>query len=150
MARRRTPRRPAAPQTITLCDSAGRVRIILGCLGNAELPTLQMNDSNERARATIQIDPDGRAVISLQASSGQGLIGLGADERGEIGFSLTRPSGLPVVSLSWSEAEGLRLEVWDHSGRPVWQGFEPGPRVGTRPSEASGVGGNAPRERGGS
>jgi hypothetical protein len=129
MARKRSAKQPARSESIVLRDSAGRVRVMIGVFGNDEFPTFQLNDEQERARVTIQLGPTGRASISLQEADGSGLIGLGADPDGGIGLSITRPGGVPVLSVGWSEAEGLHLSVWGHDARPMWQGFEPGPAV---------------------
>src|SRR6188472_803161 len=123
MARKRTNRRAPGPESIVLRDTEGRTRLFLGLLGSDEAPTIQLNDADGRPRATIQVDADGRAVVSLQGAGGEGLIGLGASEAGEIGLSINRAGGLPVLSLNWSEAEGLRLSVWGHAGQIVWQPF---------------------------
>jgi hypothetical protein len=129
MARKRSTKKPVGPESIVLHDSAGRVRVLIGMFGGDDQPRFQLNDEQERPRATIQVGPGGRAVISLQDASGGGLISLGVDADGETGFSITRPGNVPVLSVSWSEAEGLRLSVWGHNGCPMWQGFEPGPAV---------------------
>ena len=130
MARERSTNEPARPaESIVLHDSAGRPRVMIGMFGDDECPTFQLNDAEGRSRVTIQLGPTGRATISIQEASGSGLIGLGADPDGSIGFSLTRPGGVPVLSVGWSEAEGLTTSFWGHEGRPVWQGFEPGPAV---------------------
>jgi hypothetical protein len=129
MARKRSVKKPCRPESIVLHDSAGRVRVLIGVLGNDEYPTFQLNDEQERGRVAIQLGPTGRAAIRIEDASGNGLIGLGADPNGGIGFSITRPGGVPVLSVGWSEAEGLHLSVWGHEGRAIWQGFEPGPAV---------------------
>jgi hypothetical protein len=130
MARRRsTNRRTRSAESIVLHDSAGRPRVMIGIFGDDEYPTFQLNDAEGRPRVSIQLGPTGRATISIQEASGSGLIGLGADPDGSIGLSITRPGGIPVVSVGWSEAEGLTTSFWGHDGKPAWQGFEPGPAV---------------------
>jgi hypothetical protein len=128
--KRSTKKRTRSAESIVLHDSAGRPRVMIGVFGDDDYPTFQLNDAEGRARVTIQVGPTGRATISIQEASGSGLIGLGADPDGGIGFSITRPGGIPVLSVGWSEAEGLTTSFWGHDGKPAWQGFEPGPAVG--------------------
>jgi hypothetical protein len=99
---------------------------MLGMFGDSEFPTIQLHDEQERPRATLQVGPDGRSVFSLQDEGGGGLVSLGANPTGEIGLSILRPGNVPGLQVSWSESEGLRLSVWNSSGQPMWQGFEPG------------------------
>ncbi|MBN9524195.1 hypothetical protein J0H58_37740 [bacterium] len=133
MARKRsTKKRKRSPESIVLHDSEGRPRVMIGIFGDGDgYPTFQLMDAEGRSRVVIQVGPTGRATFSLQEASGSGLIGIGADPDGDgrIGFSLTRPGGIPVLSVGWSEAEGLTTSFWGHDGKPTWQGFEPGPAV---------------------
>lgn len=122
-----TDRAGRSAESIVLHDSAGRPRVVLGVFGDDEYPTFQMNDTEGRPRVAIQLGPTGRATITLMEASGNGLIGLEAAPDGRIGFSITRPSGVPVLEVSWSEAEGLTTSFCGHDGKPAWQGFEPGP-----------------------
>jgi hypothetical protein len=138
MARQRRRRPAGRADDLTLCDSAGRPRIFLGFVGDDEAATLQLSDTAGGPRAVVQVAADGRAVVSLAGADGQTLLGFGADEAGEVGVSLTRPGGVPVLSLTWSAAQGLQLWVWDREGRPVWQASEPGARGRDRPPEGEG------------
>jgi hypothetical protein len=129
MARKRSTKKKGRAESIVLHDSAGRQRVMLGVFGTDEFSMFQLNDAQGRTQVTIQIRPTGRATIGIQEASGSGLIGMGADPEGGIGFSITRPGGVPVLSIRWSEAEGLTMSVWGHDGKPMWQGFEPLPSV---------------------
>ncbi|MBN9524383.1 hypothetical protein J0H58_38695 [bacterium] len=132
MARKRSTKKPARPaESIVLHDSEGRPRVMIGMFGGSDDPTFQLNDAQGRARVTIHVGPTGRAGFCLQEAGGNGLVGFGADPDGDgrIGFSLTRPGGAPILTVDWSEADGLRTSFWGHDGKPMWQGFEPGPAV---------------------
>ena len=131
MAKKRSTKKTAhLPENIMLHDSAGRLRVVLGMIGNDDWPTLQLNDSEGRNRVTIQLEPTGRATIGIQDANGSGLIGLSADPSGRIGFSMRRPGGIPILEVAWSERQGLSTSVWDDEGKPVWRaGNEPGPPV---------------------
>ena len=119
MARKRTARRGSLSENLTLCDSAGRPRIILGYLGPDELPTLQMSDASERPRAAIQVGPQGQAGFCLHAANGSPLVGMSANEEGEIAISVNRPPGIPVLSVRWSAENGLQIDVLEQPGRPT-------------------------------
>ncbi|MCI0377983.1 MAG: hypothetical protein L0215_10275 [Gemmataceae bacterium] len=124
MAKKRSRRKQSCPKNITLCDSAGRIRVLLGVFGESEHTTFQLWDAEQRARVSIQIEPDGRALFNLLEPSGQGLVNLGASPEG-VGISVYRPGGRPLLSMNWDSAEGLKLNVWDESGNDLWQGFDP-------------------------
>src|SRR5579859_2428744 len=107
--KRRTNRRRSKADNLTLADSAGRPRIMLGFLGEGdqEVATFHMFDASCRPRVLMNVEPQGRSVISLLASNGSGSVGLATNENDEISLGISRPPGIPILSVRWNATDGL-------------------------------------------
>jgi hypothetical protein len=87
--------------------------------GDSEVARFQMSDASCRPRVLMIVEPQGRSVISLLGSNGSGTVGLATNEKDEISVGITRPPGIPILSVRWNSADGLQVEVWDQSEPPV-------------------------------
>ncbi len=140
MATKRTTRKKKAAERIGLRDSEGRCRIFLGYVGPDDYAFFQMKDARELPRAEIQVSPGGRTLINIQDSGGAGLVNLWSHEECT-GLSICQPGGgKPVLQATWGVAEGLRLSIWDSSGRSVWQWCEAMPQKSSGDAQPGGSG----------
>jgi hypothetical protein len=121
MAKKRAGKKPSTP--LSLFDSAGKLRILLGLLGPDEAPTLQMHDAAGNPRLIFWVDPDGGTGVSLLAPHGQPVVHIGASNDGGVRIGITLPSGQPILSVDCLEGQELGVAVFDRSGQPVWQSY---------------------------
>jgi hypothetical protein len=107
-------------QQFVLRDSKGRARAILSLEGKEQFPGFRLLDVKGKTGITIQLDNDGRALVSLESAAG--VVGMSADNNGNIGISISRgDTGMPTFGLGINAGEEIRMTIYDKTGSPVWQ-----------------------------
>lgn len=109
-------------EAICLKDSKGKTRMQL-YVDDDYGPVFELFDSKQRPRLTIQLNKDGVPQIRFESDKRLPVLGIGAGEEGDAGFTVYYPDGTPAFMFGnrTTPNKELHAAAFNRSGKTVWQ-----------------------------
>ncbi len=126
MAKKRDTPQIVEAEGFVLRDQQGVVRASLVLLGGG-VPSLQLNGPDGIARISMQVEPGGRANLTLSMRNGESLVGMSADEeQGNVGIRVANRDGSTAFEVGYFFGQPPHLHVCDATGKVLWASPPPG------------------------
>ena len=109
-------------EAICLKDSKGKTRMQL-YVDDDYGPVFELFDSKQRPRLTIQLNRGGVPQIRFESDKRLPVLGIGADEKGNAGFSVYHPDGTPAFMFETRTTpdQAMHIAAFNRSGKVIWQ-----------------------------
>lgn len=106
MGKRKTSGLSNTPDSLSLQDGLGRLRVLIGTARSPEgSPFMNFYDENGKVRMSFLLDSKGDPYVSLGLESGRQVLSLGASADGGSGITLWNSSGTCFSTIA-VEADG--------------------------------------------
>jgi hypothetical protein len=127
MAKKKPPKVIEA-EAFRLVDCKGNIRAMLAILpaiGQESMPVFEMYDQHEQTRISIQIEPNGSAVISLLRPNGRKAIGVGTNQDG-VGIGVYDDKDRMILTADVRIGSEASVRVYDEIGETcIWHSERP-------------------------
>jgi hypothetical protein len=127
MAKKKPPKVIEA-EAFRLVDSKGNARAMLAfvpAIGQQSMPLFEMYDQHEQTRISMQIEPNGSAVISLLRPNGRKAIGIATDQDG-VGIGVFDHKDRMILTAEVRIDSEASVRVYDEIGENcVWHSERP-------------------------
>lgn len=97
-------------------DDVGTARVMLGCFGETQAPSLRLYDGDGRERVIIEIDGD-RTSVSLMDEAGQSIVGMSLIDNKPVVYA-NRADGAPMIVIGQTTQLGDGIKIVDENGVP--------------------------------